>query len=751
MAEQQWSTHCQNAWNSSRSEHAVSNPIMVQGGGGVSGTVGGGGGSVVSPVDNSLCSQMIAKVLGSSPGSLQPRDHIKYLRGVKDEGKSSEKGDERRGTAGETNAADANVPPTYVQLPYATADCIPLGTTPEYQYPYMLQGQQSSIIYPGSVQAAPFGATPTGYGYGPFTALYSGGTPTLAAAADQPIAINGNLGPGTRGTPPGSSAMFSTSPTGGYTPFQMYAPPQPSINRLTSNLSNLSIAPPQPPAATTHRRDSFGSSGQVGTASYGPAAHQYLYMNFSQTPPGSLTSSPSFFGNAFAAYGAQSFLPTSSTTLTNPREPRSIYHHQPAAITNYNTAIQSRHRVFNAAAAAAAVAAAAARVQGLPPGVNGHEADRVCRSRLLDDFRNNQNPHLQLTDLGSHVVEFAKDQHGSRFIQQKLERASLKEKQVVFDEVAANAQSLMIDVFGNYVIQKFFEFGTPEQKNALLSALKGNVMNLALQMYGCRVIQKALESIEVEQQMELLEELKGQVLKCIKDQNGNHVVQKVIERVDNSRLQFIIDALCPPGDQTTVSNLSTHPYGCRVIQRILERCTEDQKRPVLEQLHTHMKTLITDQYGNYVIQHVIEHGSPEDRDRIVNQIKGEVLRFAQHKFASNVIEKCLTCGAPQHKNAFILEVCGNSSDPASIPLLTMMKDQFANYVVQKMLDVADNAYRKKMVLVIKPHIPTLRKYNYGKHIITKLEKYFQKQNGGLSQQQQQQQPEYSPSNSVQIL
>lgn len=50
----------------------------------------------------------------------------------------------------------------------------------------------------------------------------------------------------------------------------------------------------------------------------------------------------------------------------------------------------------------------------------------------------------------------------------------------------------------------------------------------------------------------------------------------------------------------------------------------------------------------------------------------------------------------------------------------MMKDQFANYVVQKMLDVADSTLRKKMMLAIKPHIPALRKFNYGKHIISEF-------------------------------
>lgn len=49
-------------------------------------------------------------------------------------------------------------------------------------------------------------------------------------------------------------------------------------------------------------------------------------------------------------------------------------------------------------------------------------------------------------------MEFSGDQHGSRFIQQRLETASSDEKQVVFDEIVPDAAlQLMQDVFGNYV------------------------------------------------------------------------------------------------------------------------------------------------------------------------------------------------------------------------------------------------------------------------------------------------------------
>ncbi|XP_072606584.1 pumilio homolog 1 isoform X45 [Vulpes vulpes] len=344
------------------------------------------------------------------------------------------------------------------------------------------------------------------------------------------------------------------------------------------------------------------------------------------------------------------------------------------------------------------------------------------RSRLLEDFRNNRYPNLQLREIAGHIMEFSQDQHGSRFIQLKLERATPAERQLVFNEILQAAYQLMVDVFGNYVIQKFFEFGSLEQKLALAERIRGHVLSLALQMYGCRVIQKALEFIPSDQQVinEMVRELDGHVLKCVKDQNGNHVVQKCIECVQPQSLQFIIDAF-----KGQVFALSTHPYGCRVIQRILEHCLPDQTLPILEELHQHTEQLVQDQYGNYVIQHVLEHGRPEDKSKIVAEIRGNVLVLSQHKFASNVVEKCVTHASRTERAVLIDEVCTMNDGPHSA-LYTMMKDQYANYVVQKMIDVAEPAQRKIVMHKIRPHIATLRKYTYGKHILAKLEKYYMK-------------------------
>lgn len=51
------------------------------------------------------------------------------------------------------------------------------------------------------------------------------------------------------------------------------------------------------------------------------------------------------------------------------------------------------------------------------------------------------------------------------------------------------------------------------------------------------------------------------------------------------------------------------------------------------------------------------------------------------------------------------------------PLVLMMKDQYANYVVQRMLEVATEDQRNKLIETTRPHLALLKKYPYGKHLI----------------------------------
>ncbi|GFP91849.1 pumilio homolog 4 [Phtheirospermum japonicum] len=335
---------------------------------------------------------------------------------------------------------------------------------------------------------------------------------------------------------------------------------------------------------------------------------------------------------------------------------------------------------------------------------------------LLEVLKTNKTKSLELTDIIGHVVEFSMDQFGSRFIQQKLENATVEEKTKILLEIIPDVRSLMIDVFGNYVVQKFFEHGTDSQRKELAGHLIGHVLPLTLQMYGCRVIQKALEVVDTDMQITMVAELDGSVMKCVHDQNGNHVIQKCIECVPQDRIQFIITPFLGQ-----VVTLSTHPYGCRVIQRVLEHCSDPKTQEIIMgEIMSSVCKLAQDQYGNYVIQHVVQHGKPHERSAIISKLAGQIVKMSQQKFASNVIEKCLTFGGPEERQLLVNEMLGSTDE--NEPLQAMMKDPFGNYVVQKVLETCDDKSRELIISRIKVHLSALKKYTYGKHIVSRVEK-----------------------------
>ncbi|GMH07399.1 hypothetical protein Nepgr_009239 [Nepenthes gracilis] len=335
---------------------------------------------------------------------------------------------------------------------------------------------------------------------------------------------------------------------------------------------------------------------------------------------------------------------------------------------------------------------------------------------LLEEFKSNKAKCFELSEIAGHVVEFSTDQYGSRFIQQKLETATIEEKNMVFGEIYPQALTLMTDVFGNYVIQKFFEHGMPSQRRELASKLDGHVLTLGLQMYGCRVVQKAIEVADLDQKIKIVQELDGHVVRCVRDQNGNHVVQKCIECVPEEHILFIVQSFF---DQ--VVTLSTHPYGCRVIQRVLEHSTDPKTlSKVMDEILGSVSMLSQDQYGNYVVQHVLEHGKPHERTVIIKELAGKIVQMSQQKFASNVVEKCLIFGGLDERELMVNEMLGTTDE--NEPLQAMMKDQFANYVVQKVLETCNDQQRELILLRIKVHLNALKKYTYGKHIVARVEK-----------------------------
>lgn len=363
------------------------------------------------------------------------------------------------------------------------------------------------------------------------------------------------------------------------------------------------------------------------------------------------------------------------------------------------------------APSSAAVSSPAASNTPNPSKRNFSPATRKKRqdSPILEKLRS-QGESLQLEDLLGSVIEASTDQYGSRFIQERLPSASAATKRAVVGEVIPAILSLATDVFGNYVVQLLLNVSSPADRRKLSEPLKTHILSLSLQMYGCRVIQVALKNLGLGDQKWIVAEISGHVNSCIRDHNGNHVVQKAIEYMPSNELGFVYDVLLE--DPIT---FSTHMYGCRVVQRALEHSQMGIQRRLMATIGDYIDMLVLDQYGNYVVQHVVENGPPADREMVFNKLLSRVVKLSEHKYASNVVEKCFIKGTGPQRTQMV-DTIVNTQVSGKPAVLGMMKDQYANYVIQRILGTAKDDNYDRLARVVKQNLPVVKRSHYGKHL-----------------------------------
>jgi hypothetical protein len=132
---------------------------------------------------------------------------------------------------------------------------------------------------------------------------------------------------------------------------------------------------------------------------------------------------------------------------------------------------------------------------------------------------------------------------------------------------------------------------------------------------------------------------------------------------------------------------------------------ESQKSATLDEIQRCHKALLDDQYGNYVIQHVLQYGRESDRDSLLHIIvQNDLLKLSRQKFASNVVEKLLKYGNSNQRNTIVREMlhyvehAGPEGTGGSSVLLLMVRDAYANYVVQTAIDVVPEGNEKRMLI-----------------------------------------------------
>jgi hypothetical protein len=337
------------------------------------------------------------------------------------------------------------------------------------------------------------------------------------------------------------------------------------------------------------------------------------------------------------------------------------------------------------------------------------EWSRMCATLLMATGMSRFNDE-SIESFAGEIYSLCKDQHGCRFLQRKLEERDPEQIHLVWLETHQYVVDLMTDPFGNYLCQKLFELCSEEERTTLVTNASRDLVRIALNQHGTRALQKMIDFMSTRAQIEtIIKAFRRQVVDLIQDLNGNHVIQKCLNKLSPADTQFIFDAV---GKHCV--DVGTHRHGCCVLQRCIDHASGDQKLWLIRQISNNAFILVQDPFGNYVVQYILDLNEPFFTEPLVAMFKGKVGQLSRQKFSSNVIEKCLRCAQEASRDMLIDEMI----QPNEVEKL--LRDSFANYVVQTALDYASKETRQRLVDAIRPILPAIRSTTYGRRIQAKI-------------------------------
>ncbi|RZC66989.1 hypothetical protein C5167_010679 [Papaver somniferum] len=310
------------------------------------------------------------------------------------------------------------------------------------------------------------------------------------------------------------------------------------------------------------------------------------------------------------------------------------------------------------------------------------------------------------------LIDMAKDQNGSKFIQGKLETGSYQDIQFIITVLTTDIKKLVVNSAGNFLVQKMFLKCTEAQIGEIVNILTNNgheLINICLDDHGTRSVQKLLESLTSEQHItKVLNVLSKGTVELTKDTNGHHVIQRCLKTFSNEENKHLFRALA-----RHCVDIARDRNGCCVLQQFILKIDEHLRDHFVGEITQNALVLAQDPYGNYVVQYVVGQKIKETTRALVKNLKGHFETLSTNKFSSHLVEKFLKESDDEFVIKFIIDELINKSN-----ILMLLQDQYANFVMQSALDVAKEVSMFNLIVnVIEMHYQSLRNHPYGKRVV----------------------------------
>lgn len=253
-----------------------------------------------------------------------------------------------------------------------------------------------------------------------------------------------------------------------------------------------------------------------------------------------------------------------------------------------------------------------------------------------------------------------------------------------------------------YYDSQFIKFNSIEE-------VVGQVIQVAQDQNGCRFLQRKFDEGGAQTIAHVFPEILENIVHLMKDPFGNYLIQKLLDRCSEDQRTQVVKAVADKGELVAIA-LSTH--GTRAVQKLIETLTSKEQRTLaIGALKPGVVNLIKDLNGNHVIQRCLQRLGPEDSQFIYDAAIGCCVEIASHRHGCCVLQRCIDFATHEQRTSMIMEISSNA--------LVLSQDAFGNYVVQYVLDLGQQEASQRIMTVLSGHYSELAVQKFSSNVVEK--------------------------------
>ena len=231
---------------------------------------------------------------------------------------------------------------------------------------------------------------------------------------------------------------------------------------------------------------------------------------------------------------------------------------------------------------------------------------------------------------------------------------------------------------------------------------------------GCRFLQEKLITTKQFMEEKLFPSIQNNLSELGCDAFGNYFLQALIDIFSSQNLNLFLELI-----KDNFKNMCTNQHGTRVIQKIIDKVSNDENlsKKLEKILNTKdLGLIIKSPYGNHIVQKFLTCIHFKELTKFIyDYILLNFMNVAESKHGVCVIQKCVSEGEENQRGKLYDLILQNFDE--------LIKDEFGNYLIQYILMNVKNKEKfyevSSIIKKIEDNLISICKFKFSANVIEK--------------------------------